>query len=58
MSVELAFTLVISGGLVAPPDRRPEDQQQVPVVASRRIETVEDSPTVAPASSRPAGRVA
>jgi uncharacterized membrane protein len=47
MSVEEAFKLVISGGLVAPPDRRPAAEQQVPTVASRRLEAVEDSPRVA-----------
>jgi uncharacterized membrane protein len=47
MSVEEAFKLVISGGLVAPPDRRPAAEQEVPAVASRRLEAVEDSPKVA-----------
>ena len=47
MTVEEAFKLVISGGLVTPPDRRPEEERQVPAVASRRLEAVEDPPKVA-----------
>lgn len=44
MSVEEAFKLVISGGLVAPPDRRPEAEQQIPAVSSRRIKAVGEKP--------------
>ena len=34
MSVEEAIKMVISAGIVTPPDRRPEDVKQVPVTAS------------------------
>ncbi len=44
MSVEEAFKLVISGGLVTPPDRRPETQQQVPAFSSRGLEAVDETP--------------
>jgi uncharacterized membrane protein len=39
MSVEEAFKLVISGGLVTPPDRRPDAQQKAPTASSRTMET-------------------
>ncbi len=42
MSVEEAFKLVISGGLVTPPDRRPEAQQKVPAASSRTMEKSSD----------------
>ena len=51
MSVEEAFKLVISGGLVAPPDRRPDAEQQVPAISSRK-------PDAAGEKQRPAAKVA
>lgn len=38
MSVEEAVKMVISGGIVTPPDRRPEDARQKPVVSAERYE--------------------
>ena len=38
MSVEEAFKLVISGGIVTPPDRRPEDAQKAPLASSRTMD--------------------
>lgn len=34
MSVEEGIKMVVSGGIVTPPDRRPSDQQKVPVVGA------------------------
>ena len=34
MSVEEAIKMVISGGIVTPPDRRPLEEQSVPKVSS------------------------
>ena len=44
MSVEEAVKMVISGGIVTPPDRRPIDQQNRPAFAARRDERVEAAP--------------
>jgi uncharacterized membrane protein len=38
MSVEEAFKLVISGGIVTPPDRRPEEAQKAPMASSRTMD--------------------
>jgi uncharacterized membrane protein len=39
MTVEEAFKMVVSTGIVEPPDRRPEAAQKAPAVSSRTMET-------------------
>ena len=41
MSVEEAVKMVISGGIVTPPDRRPINDQKTPVVSSRTYENLD-----------------
>ena len=41
MSVEEAVKMVISGGIVTPPDRRPMNDQKTPVVSSRTYENLD-----------------
>lgn len=41
MSVEEAIKMVISGGIVTPPDRRPPEAQAVPVVSAATFEAVD-----------------
>jgi uncharacterized membrane protein len=41
MSVEEAIKMVMSGGIVTPPDRRPEEVRQKPVVAAHTYEDVD-----------------
>ncbi len=42
MSVEEGIKMVVSGGIVTPPDRRPEDQKAIPKIASAD----HDKPTI------------
>ena len=48
MKVEEAIKMVISAGIVTPPDRRPEEQRHVPVVPARVVELVNASDNVEP----------
>lgn len=41
MSVEEAIKMVISGGIVTPPDRRPKHEQEIPRVAAHTYEEVD-----------------
>ena len=41
MSVEEAVKMVISGGIVTPPDRRSKEKQQQPIVSSRTYEEMD-----------------
>ena len=41
MSVEEAVKMVISGGIVTPPDRRPKEKQQQPIVSSGTYEEMD-----------------
>lgn len=41
MSVEQAVKMVISGGIVTPPDRRPVEEQQIPKVSAKTYEDVD-----------------
>ena len=41
MSVEEAIKMVISGGIVTPPDRRPDALKQQPVTSARIYENVD-----------------
>ena len=41
MSVEEAIKMVISGGIVTPPDRRPEAEQKVPLASAATYEDLE-----------------
>jgi uncharacterized membrane protein len=41
MTVEEAIKMVISGGIVTPPDRRPEAEQKVPVVSAATFEDLD-----------------
>jgi hypothetical protein len=41
MTVEEAIKMVISGGIVTPPDRRPKDIQDVPQTAAATYEKVD-----------------
>ena len=62
MSVEEAIKMVISGGIVTPPDRRPELEQQHALVSAQTYEDIDvirekDRATVlAPKGSRPGER--
>lgn len=63
MSVEEAIKMVISGGIVTPPDRRPPAEQQTPVTSAGIYEEVdivrekEKATVLAPKGSRPAERL-
>jgi len=41
MTVEQAVKMVISGGIVTPPDRRPVEEQQIPKVSAKTYEDVD-----------------
>ena len=41
MGVEEAVKMVISGGIVTPPDRRPENDQKIAVVSARTYENLD-----------------
>ena len=59
MSVEEAIKMVISGGIITPPDRRPLEEQKVPLTAAHTYEEIdiiregERVPVLAPKGSRP-----
>lgn len=59
MSVEEAIKMVISGGIVTPPDRRPIEQQGTPFTSARTYEEVDilrekdNSALMVPKGSRP-----
>jgi hypothetical protein len=41
MSVEDAIKMVISGGIVTPPDERPENERNTPVVSAQTYEELD-----------------
>ena len=59
MTVEEAIKMVISGGIVTPPDRRPESEQKVVLATGHTYENMdilrerERAPVLAPKGSRP-----
>jgi uncharacterized membrane protein len=59
MTVEEAIKMVISGGIITPPDPRPKDQQNVPLTAAHTYEDLdilrekERAPVLVPKGSRP-----
>ena len=59
MTVEEAIKMVISGGIITPPDHRPPEEQKVPLTAAHTYEEVdilrekERAPILAPKGSRP-----
>ena len=59
MTVEEAIKMVISGGIITPPDHRPKDQQTTPLTAAHVYEELdilrekERAPVLAPKGSRP-----
>jgi len=59
MSVEEAIKMVISGGILTPPDRRPLEERKVPVTAARIYEQVDilrekgGVPVLVPKQARP-----
>jgi len=59
MSVEEAIKMVISGGIITPPDRRPLEERKVPVAAAKVYEQVdilrekEGAPVLVPKQVRP-----
>ena len=59
MTVEEAIKMVISGGIITPPDHRPLEEQKVPLTAAHTYEEVdilrekERAPVLAPKGSRP-----
>ncbi len=59
MSVEEAIKMVISGGIITPPDRRPLEEQKVPLTAAHTYEEIDiirekdRAPVLAPKGSRP-----
>ncbi len=59
MTVEEAIKMVISGGIITPPDRRPAEEQKVPLTAAHIYEEVDilrekdRVPVLAPKGSRP-----
>lgn len=63
MTVEEAIKMVISGGIVTPPDRRPQAEQQTPVTSAAIYEEVdivrekEKATVLAPKGSRAAERL-
>ena len=64
MSVEEAIKMVISGGIVTPPDRRPESEKKVVLVTAHTYENMdilrekERAPVLTPKGSRPAEKQA
>lgn len=63
MTVEEAIKMVISGGIVTPPDRRPESERATPVVSAQTYEDVdivrerEGSTILVEKNSRPSDRI-
>lgn len=63
MSVEEAIKMVISGGIVTPPDRRPDQEKSTPVVSAQTYEDVEvmrerlGTPVLVEKNSRPMDRL-
>ncbi|PIQ97369.1 MAG: hypothetical protein COV67_04590 [Nitrospinae bacterium CG11_big_fil_rev_8_21_14_0_20_56_8] len=63
MSVEDAIKMVISGGIVTPPDRRPEAERTKPVVSAQTYEEVdvlrekESAPVLVSKGQRPFERL-
>lgn len=63
MSVEEAIKMVISGGIVTPPDRRPEQEKSIPVVSAQTYEDVdvlrerEGAAVLVDKNSRPKDRI-
>ena len=59
MSVEEAIKMVISGGIVTPPDRRPLEEQKIPLTAAHTYEEMDiiregnRAPVLAPKGTRP-----
>ncbi len=59
MTVEEAIKMVISGGIITPPDHRPAEEQKVPLTAAHIYEEVDiirekdRAPVLAPKGSRP-----
>jgi len=59
MTVEEAIKMVISGGIVTPPDRRPLEERKVPLTAAHTYEEIDviregkRAPVLAPKGSRP-----
>ncbi len=59
MTVEEAIKMVISGGIITPPDRRPAEEQKVPLTAAHIYEEVDiirekdRAPVLAPKGTRP-----
>ncbi|MGH6663255.1 MAG: DUF502 domain-containing protein, partial [Rhodospirillales bacterium] len=59
MSVEEAIKMVISGGILTPPDRRPVEERKVPVTAAKIYERVDilrekgGVPVLVPKDARP-----
>ncbi len=62
MTVEEAIKMVISGGIITPPDRRPPEERKVPLTAAHIYEEVdivrekERAPVLAPKGSRPGAK--
>jgi len=58
MTIEEGIKMVVSGGIITPPDRRPEDER-VPEIAARangHAETLDDGSVTAARGDRPPGR--
>lgn len=59
MSVEEAIKMVISGGIVTPPDHRPPEEQKIPLTAAHVYEEIDiirekdRAPVLVPKGSRP-----
>jgi len=59
MTVEEAIKMVISGGIITPPDPRPRDQQKIPLTAAHTYEELDilreqdRAPVLVPKGSRP-----
>ncbi|HEX9569218.1 MAG TPA: hypothetical protein VF987_06015, partial [Rhodospirillales bacterium] len=62
MSVQEAIKMVISGGILTPPDRRPVEERKVPVTAARiykRVDILREKsgvPVLVPKDARPGGK--
>ncbi len=63
MTVEEAIKMVISGGIITPPDHRPPDQQKIPLTAAHVYEEIDiirekdRAPVLIPKGSRPGGKL-
>lgn len=59
MTVEEAIKMVISGGIITPPDHRPRDQQNVPLTSAQTYEEIDilrekdRTPVLIPKGTRP-----